>query len=118
MSEIPQHLEEIGQRIAAAARRAGRDPAEIELVAVSKNHPAEAVREAFDAGQVIFGENKVQELIAKAPLLPGAVRWHHIGHLQANKIRKLLPVCDLIHAVDSVELAGDIDRIAAESGLF
>lgn len=115
---IPVRLEEIHSRIRAAARKAGRDPGTVGLVAVSKTHPAESVREAFEAGQAVFGENKVQELIAKAPLLPAAVRWHLIGHLQSNKIRKVLPAVELIHGVDSRDLAADIDRIAAELGLF
>ncbi len=118
MSNIPARLEEIHARIAAAATRSGRDPAGVTLVAVSKTHPAETVREAFDAGQRVFGENRVQELVAKAPLLPSAARWHLIGHLQKNKIRKVLPLTELIHGVDSLELAQDIDRIAAELGLF
>lgn len=118
MSNIPARLEEIHARIAAAATRSGRDPSGVTLVAVSKTHPAETVREAFDAGQRVFGENRVQELVAKAPLLPSAARWHLIGHLQKNKIRKVLPLTELIHGVDSLELAQDIDRIAAELGLF
>lgn len=118
MSDIPARLEEIHSRIAAAASRSGRDPSGVTLVAVSKTHPAETVREAYDAGQLVFGENRVQELVAKAPLLPAAARWHLIGHLQKNKIRKVLPLTELIHGVDSLELAQDIDRIAAELGLF
>jgi PLP dependent protein len=105
-------------RIVAAARNAGRHPDEVGLVAVSKTQPPPCVREAFDAGQRVFGENRAQELIAKAPLLPSATRWHFVGHLQKNKIRKVLPLVELIHSVDSLELARDIDRIAAELGLF
>lgn len=118
MSTIIQHLEEIRARVDAAALTAGRNPGEVGLVAVSKTQTAEAVREVFNGGQTIFGENRVQEILAKAPLLPAAVCWHLIGHLQKNKIRKVLPVVDLIHGVDSAELARDIDRIAAELGLF
>jgi len=118
MSTISTRLDEIRSRIAAAARQAGREPESVGLVAVSKTHPAESVREAFGAGQVVFGENRVQELLTKAPLLPGAVRWHLIGHLQKNKIRKVLPVVALIHGVDTVGLAQEMDRIAAEIGLF
>ncbi len=88
------------------------------MIAVSKTHPAEAVREALDFGQTVFGENRVQELISKAPLLPAAARWHLIGHLQKNKIRKILPLVELIHGVDSLELARDIDRVAQELGPF
>lgn len=118
MSEIADQLASVQERLAAAAIAAGRDPHSVGLVAVSKTHPAESVREALDAGQQIFGENRVQELLAKAPLLPARIRWHLIGHLQKNKIRKVLPVTELIHGVDSLDLARDIDRIAAELGLF
>jgi pyridoxal phosphate enzyme (YggS family) len=118
MNDIFARLERVRAQILAAARMAGRDPTEIGLVAVSKAQNASAVREALDAGQGIFGENRAQELVAKAPLLPLSTRWHFIGHLQRNKIRKILPLVELIHAVDSVELALDIDRIATELGLF
>lgn len=118
MNGIAERLVAIRERMAAAARKADRSPADITLVAVSKTHPAESVREAFDAGQQVFGENRVQEIVAKAPLLPGALRWHLIGHLQKNKIRKVLPLVELIHGVDSLELAREIDRVAADLGLF
>ncbi len=84
------------------------------LVAVSKTWPAESVKEAYDAGQRIFGENKVQEILEKAPVLPSDIEWHLIGHLQKNKIRKVLPHCAMIHSVDSLALAGQISRIAGE----
>jgi hypothetical protein len=87
------------------------------LVAVSKTWPAAYVQEAYDAGQRIFGENKVQEIIEKAPVLPQDIEWHHIGHLQKNKIRKVLPHCAMIHSVDSLALAGQISRIAGELDL-
>ena len=118
MTNLADRLENIHHRIATAARRAGRDPSRIELVAVSKTHSAETVREAFDCGQTLFGENRVQELLAKAPLLPAAARWHLIGHLQTNKIRKVLPAVELTHGVDSLDLAREMDRIAADLGLF
>lgn len=116
--DIADRLTEILDRINSAALRVGRNPDEIQLVAVSKTHPPEAVQEAYEAGQRIFGESRVQELLAKAPSLSSAIRWHFIGHLQANKIRKMLPLCELIHGVDSSGLARDIDRIAGELGLF
>lgn len=116
--DIADRLTEILDRINSAALRVGRNPDEIQLVAVSKTHPPEAVQEAYEAGQRIFGESRVQELLAKAPSLPSSIRWHFIGHLQANKIRKLLPVNELVHGVDSPELALDIDRVAADLGLF
>ncbi len=118
MNGISDRLKEVHSRISAAARASGRDPGEVGLVAVSKTQEASLVREAFDAGQAVFGESRAQELVAKAPLLPSLTLWHFIGHLQNNKIRKILPVVELIHAVDSVDLALNIDRIAAQLGLF
>jgi hypothetical protein len=115
---IADHLHDIRERIAAAALRSNRKPEDIELLAVSKTFPVEAIQEAIDAGQTLFGENKVQELLAKQPLLPSKLRWHLIGHLQSNKVRKVLPVVDAIHGVDSLALAQDIHRIAGELGLF
>jgi PLP dependent protein len=118
MTTLLKNLESVRQNIAEAARRAGRDPAEVGLLAVSKTHSAEMIRSLSEAGQVLFGENRVQEALAKIPLLPGRLRWHLIGHLQANKVRKALPHFELIHGVDSLDLALGIDRIAAEEGLF
>jgi pyridoxal phosphate enzyme (YggS family) len=118
MTDVEQNLAEIRARIAAAATRSGRAEADVELVAVSKTFPAEAVREAWNVGQTLFGESRVQEAVAKIPELPGALRWHFIGHLQKNKIRRALPLFELFHGVDSLELARDIDRIAAEEGIF
>ena len=107
----------VRERIADAARRAGRMAGEIELVAVSKTHPPDAVRAVAEAGQEVFGESRVQEARAKIPLLPGRLRWHFIGHLQKNKIRQALPLFELFHSVDSLELAGQFHRIAEEDGL-
>ena len=118
MNSLLENLQSVREKIARAAERAGRSPSEISLVAVSKTHPAEVIREASEAGQVLFGENRVQEALAKIPLLPGRLRWHLIGHLQSNKVRKALPHFELIHGVDSLDLALDIDRIAAEEGHF
>jgi len=117
MSTIAENLAMIRGRIGAAAQRAGRDSSAVELVAVSKTHPSEVIREAAEEGQVLFGENRVQEALVKIPSLPGRLRWHLIGHLQSNKVRKALPLFELIHGVDSLELARDIDRIAGELGL-
>lgn len=88
-------------------------PQEVELVAVSKFHPVEALQEAYDAGQRIFGESRVQELEQKRPLMPADTRWHFIGHLQANKVKYIAPYVELIHAVDSLKLLIEIDRQAA-----
>jgi pyridoxal phosphate enzyme (YggS family) len=112
------NLNRVRNAIAQAAQASGRNTTEIELVAVTKTHPAEIVREAVDAGQLVFGESKVQEARAKIPSLPSHLRWHFIGHLQKNKIRHALPSFELIHSVDSLDLAQAIDRIAQEDGLY
>src|SRR5438067_1491514 len=116
MSPISERLAEVNEKIAQAAARAGRRAEEIELVAVSKTHPPDAVHEALDAGQTIFGESRVQEARAKIPLLPGRARWHFIGHLQKNKIRHALPLFELYHGIDTLALAQDLNRIAEETG--
>ncbi len=118
MEELSDRLDHIHIKITAAAQRVRRPASEIALVAVSKTHPAESVREAIEAGQTTFGESRVQEFLAKAALLPSSTHWHFIGHLQSNKIRKILPLCELIHGVDTANLAWDIDRIAEELGLY
>ncbi|MGA3172551.1 MAG: YggS family pyridoxal phosphate-dependent enzyme [Chthoniobacteraceae bacterium] len=111
---ISDRLAQVRSRMADAARRAGRKPEDTQLVAVSKAHPPEALHEALDAGQTLFGENRVQEARAKMPLVSSRARWHFIGHLQKNKIRQALPVFEILHSVDSLELARDIQRIADE----
>ncbi len=116
---IAERLEAIHEAIAAAASRGGRAADEVQLVAVSKTQPPEAVLEALDAGQTLFGENRVQEAKAKIPLLPGRARWHLIGHLQKNKIRHALALgFELLHGIDSLELLREINRIATEAGAF
>jgi|UniRef100_UPI0037849E6A pyridoxal phosphate enzyme (YggS family) len=117
MNELSARLQVIRDRIHTAAVRCGRDPATVELLAVSKTHPVEVIREAVEAGQLLFGENKVQEILAKAPQLPAELHWHLIGHLQSNKVRKVLPLVKAIHSIDSLDLARDVNRIATELGL-
>ena len=115
---IAHNLAEVRARIEAAARRAGRDPAAVTLIAVSKTFSAEHVRAAWQAGQRDFGENKVQEAeqkIAATADLSGA-RWHLIGHLQSNKARKAAAPFAVIHSIDSVELLDRVDAAAAEQG--
>jgi pyridoxal phosphate enzyme (YggS family) len=116
MSSIAANLERVREQIANACAKSGRGVDEVELVAVTKTHPAEKIREAIDAAQTLFGENKVQEARGKIPELPSTVRWHFIGHLQKNKIRHALPLFEMIHGVDSLELATAINRIADEDG--
>ena len=114
---IAHNLAEVRARIEAAARRAGRDPAAVTLIAVSKTFSADHVRAAWQAGQRDFGENKVQEAeqkIAATADLSGA-RWHLIGHLQSNKARKAAAFA-VIHSIDSVELLNRVDAAAAEQG--
>src|SRR5438128_8612299 len=117
MGDIQKHLERVRAQIAEAAEKSGRQPADVELVAITKTHDAERVREAHEAGQQVFGESRVQEARAKIPELPSNLRWHFVGHLQKNKIRHALPLFELIHSVDSLALAEDINRIAEEDGL-
>ena len=117
MINIEANLNRVRDEIAQAAKVSGRNVTDVELVAVTKTHPAEVVREAIGAGQLLFGESKVQEARAKIPLLPSHLRWHFIGHLQKNKIRHALPLFEMIHSVDSLDLAQAIDRIAQEDGL-
>lgn len=117
MEAIGENLARVREQIAAAAARSGRSPDDIELVAVSKAHPAEKVQAAVEAGQVLFGENRVQEARVKIPLLPSRLRWHFIGHLQKNKIRHALPLFELFHGIDSLALAEDMQRVADEEGM-
>lgn len=91
-------------------------PAGVELIAVSKFHPVEDLREAYDAGQRIFGENHVQELVAKQPQMPSDVEWHLIGHLQTNKVKYIAPFVTMIQAVDSLKLLREIDKQAKKVG--
>jgi hypothetical protein len=114
---IADRLTGIRARIDAAARSAGRDPSSVRLVAVSKTFPADAVREAYEAGQRDFGENRVQEALQKmsgSADLP--IRWHLLGHLQTNKARKAASAFAMIQSVDSVELLQKLDDAAVESG--
>jgi pyridoxal phosphate enzyme (YggS family) len=116
MASIAENLERVREQIAQAAAKAGRAPDETELVAITKTHPAEKVREAVEAGHIVFGESRVQEARGKIPELPSNLRWHFVGHLQKNKIRHALALFELFHGVDSLALAQEMDRIAAEEG--
>ena len=113
---VAENLERVRGQITQAAAKAGRSANDVELVAITKTHPAEKVREAVDAGHTLFGESRVQEARAKIPELPSNLRWHFVGHLQKNKIRHALPLFELFHGVDSLALAQEINRIAAEEG--
>src|SRR6201984_2552586 len=117
-TSISENLSKVLLAINDSARQAGRSADSVSLIAVSKTHPVEVIQEAVDAGQVIFGENRVQEAQPKITALPAELHWHLIGHLQSNKVRLALPLFELIHGVDSLELLAHIDRIAGDLGLF
>jgi hypothetical protein len=117
MNSIAENLQRVREQMAQAAANTGRALEELELVAITKTHPADAVREAIGAGQTLFGESRVQEARGKIPELPSNIRWHFVGHLQKNKVRYALPLFELIHSVDSLALAEEINRIAQEEGL-
>jgi PLP dependent protein len=115
VDRIRRAREIVLERVAVAAARAGRDPAGVTLVAVSKTVTADRVRAAVEAGVRVLGENRVQEAAAKMPVVDGAT-WHLIGPLQANKARRALELFDVVESVHSVELARRLDRIAGELG--
>lgn len=111
---LKDRIEEVEERIQEACRRAGRDRSEVTLIAVSKTKPAEVLKEAYDLGIRVFGENKVQELTEKYEVLPKDIRWHMIGHLQTNKVKYIADKVELIHSVDSLKLAETIEKEAAK----
>jgi PLP dependent protein len=113
---VAENLERVREQITQAVAKASRSANDVELVAITKTHPAERVREAIEAGHTLFGESRVQEARAKIPELPSNLRWHFVGHLQKNKIRHALPLFELLHGVDSLALAREMNRIAAEDG--
>ncbi len=115
--EVAGRLVAIRERIAAAARRAGRDPAEVVLVGASKRQPPERLRAAWAAGLRVFGENRVQEAEEHRLLLPPEAEWHLIGPLQSNKVKRALDLFPTVHSVDRVKIAGKLDREAAERGV-
>ena len=118
MSDVERNLVEISGKVAAACARVGRDPSTVQLIAVSKTFDADSVRDAVEAGQLHFGESKLQEAESKIAQLPGHLHWHFIGRLQRNKVRKILPQFEVIHAIDSLRLAIYTDEVAKELGLF
>ena len=105
MKSISQNLISIGEQL----------PANVLLVAVSKTHPNSAIEEAYKMGQRVFGENRIQELVAKAESLPSDIEWHMIGHLQSNKVKYIAPFVSLIHAVDKPKLLAEINKEAAKN---
>lgn len=114
---VTDNLNAVRERIAKACATSGRDIKDVRLIAVSKTKPEEMIREAYAAGQREFGENKVQEMCAKAEAMADLdITWHLIGHLQKNKVRKAVAVAAMIHSVDSLELAAEIQKEAARIG--
>ena len=110
---LPESLADVRASIAAAARRAGRSPDDVTLVAVTKTWPADVVLEAIGAGATDLGENRAQEFKEKVTILGDRARWHFIGHLQTNKVRSVVGSCELVHSVDRLGLAESIARRAA-----
>jgi pyridoxal phosphate enzyme (YggS family) len=102
---VAEKLEEIRKTI----------PANVELVAVSKTHPADVVMEAYNAGQRVFGENRVQEMVAKADALPKDIKWHMIGHMQSNKVKNIAPFVSFIHGIDSLKLLKVVNNEGAKN---
>ncbi len=114
---IARQYQEIQERIRRACEKAGRRPEEVTLIAVSKTKPVDLLQKAYEAGARNFGENKVQEILAKAPVLPQDIRWHMIGHLQTNKVRQVVGKVCLIHSVDSIKLAAEIEKESVRQGI-
>ena len=117
MSELKENLENVTENIKNSANSAGRDLNDITLIAVSKTKSAEMIKEIYDLGIRDFGENYVQELTEKVPLLPSDIRWHMIGHLQTNKIKYIIDKVYMIHSVDSVHLAQAIGKEAVKRNM-
>jgi len=116
MVDIATNLQRVRERIAAAAERVGRDPAEGTLVAVTKTHPPEVIRAAYELGLRHFGENRVEEAAGKVGELPEDITWHMVGHLQSRKAAPAVDLFDIVHSVDRVKLARRLDRFCAARG--
>jgi pyridoxal phosphate enzyme (YggS family) len=117
MLEISENLTIIREKMDAACLRVSRDSTSVQLIAVSKTFPVIDIQEAVDAGQNIFGESRLQEAAPKIEALASELEWHFIGRVQSNKVRKILPLFDYVHAVDALKLATYIDGIAMDLGL-
>lgn len=113
---ISENIRAVEERLCAACKRAGRNRGDVTLICVTKTMPVEDLREAYDAGQRSFGENRVQEINEKFPQLPGDIAWHMIGHLQRNKVKYLMDKAVMIHSVDSAPLAEAISKEAVKAG--
>jgi hypothetical protein len=113
---LEEQLLQVRAAVAEAAKAAGRDPQTVKLLAVSKTFPASDIQQAWEAGQRAFGENRVQELSEKAPVLPADCEWHLIGHLQHNKVKQALEHAAWIHSVDSLSLLRRLNLLAEQMG--
>ena len=111
-NSIAENLAGVRQRVELACAKAGRDPASVRILAVSKTYGPDAVREAARCGQRLFGENKVQEAAAKIPMCPAQLQWHLIGHLQSNKAAQAARLFDWVHSVDSIKVLDLLERHA------
>lgn len=114
---LADKLNLVKKNIEEACDTAGRSPQEVTLIAVSKTKPVEMLKEAYDAGARVFGENKVQEIVDKYDQMPSDVQWHMIGHLQRNKVKYIIDKVELIHSVDSLHLAKQIEKEAVKKGV-
>ncbi len=115
--EVRENLHKVQRQIQEACSTGGRDPREVTLIAVGKTKPVEMLLDAYQGGARDFGENKVQEMISKIPQMPQDVRWHMIGHLQTNKVRQVVGRTCLIHSVDSLRLAREIEKESEKQNL-
>lgn len=114
---VLENLDQVRKRIYAAARRAGRNPGDIKLVAVTKTVPVDAIREAVACGITCLGENRAQEFLGKYPLLSSNLEWHFIGRLQTNKVKKIVGKVSLVHSLDRWSLARALHRASCEAGI-
>lgn len=117
MSHIAENIKVVEAKVAAAAEKSGRKKEDILLLAVSKTQPVEVIRQAVDCGLISLGENKVQEIMDKYEPMGEGVHWHLIGHLQTNKVKYIIDKVDMIHSVESLKLAEEIEKRAAAKGL-
>ena len=114
---VTESLKEVEKKVEEACKRAGRERSEVTLIAVGKTKPVEMLQEIYDTGVRDFGENKVQEMMDKYEVMPKDIHWHMLGHLQRNKVKQVLPHAVLIHSVDSLRLAEQIDQEAEKLGI-
>ena len=114
---VAENLAQVQKNIEESCGNVNRDPGEVTLIAVSKTKPLEMLREAYDAGARVFGENKVQEIVDKYDHMPSDVKWHMIGHLQRNKVKYIVDKVAMIHSVDSFRLAETIEKEAAKKNV-